>query len=102
MVPSTIVMPLPHRRGHPGPLRGGCGAAPLDRDGAAEDSLAGSPGAHLLTNDPGTGVMRHVDAVYEEAEAYARERGVKIPIDCMICTSPHSSHIMTIDHRVSW
>jgi urocanate hydratase len=36
--------------------------------------------ARVLTNDPGTGVMRHVDAGYPEAEATARERGVKIPM----------------------
>jgi urocanate hydratase len=34
----------------------------------------------VLTNDPGTGVMRHVDAGYEEAIECAQERGVKIPM----------------------
>jgi urocanate hydratase len=34
----------------------------------------------VLTNDPGTGVMRHVDAGYPEAIEVARERGVKIPM----------------------
>ena len=34
----------------------------------------------VLTNDPGTGVMRHVDAGYEEAVECAREWGVKIPM----------------------
>ncbi|MER2134845.1 MAG: urocanate hydratase [Arthrobacter sp.] len=34
----------------------------------------------LLTNDPGTGVMRHVDAGYPEAQAVATERGVRIPM----------------------
>ena len=33
-----------------------------------------------LTNDPGTGVMRHVDAGYPEAIETARERGLKIPM----------------------
>jgi urocanate hydratase len=33
-----------------------------------------------LTCDPGTGVMRHVDAGYEEAIAFARDHGVKIPM----------------------
>jgi urocanate hydratase len=33
----------------------------------------------VLTNDPGTGVMRHADAGYEEALACARERGVDLP-----------------------
>jgi urocanate hydratase len=34
----------------------------------------------VLTNDPGLGVARHVDAGYEEAEQTAREKGVKIPL----------------------
>jgi urocanate hydratase len=34
----------------------------------------------VLTTDPGTGVMRHVDAGYERAESVARERGVHIPL----------------------
>ncbi len=36
--------------------------------------------ARVLTNDPGTGVMRHVDAGYEEASEFAKESGVKIPM----------------------
>jgi len=34
----------------------------------------------VLTNDPGTGVMRHADAGYELAKAVARDRGVDIPM----------------------
>jgi urocanate hydratase len=34
----------------------------------------------VLTNDPGTGVMRHVDAGYEEAIECARERGLDVPM----------------------
>ncbi len=34
----------------------------------------------VLTNDPGTGVMRHADAGYEKARSVARERGVDIPM----------------------
>src|SRR5450759_3783006 len=33
----------------------------------------------VLTTDPGTGVMRHADAGYEEAIKTARERGMKLP-----------------------
>ncbi|GAB3559635.1 urocanate hydratase [Actinopolyspora lacussalsi] len=33
----------------------------------------------VLTNDPGTGVMRHVDAGYDRAREVADERGVRIP-----------------------
>ena len=34
----------------------------------------------VLTNDPGLGVARHVDAGYEEAEQTAREKEIKIPL----------------------
>jgi urocanate hydratase len=34
----------------------------------------------VLTNDPGTGVMRHVDAGYTHAADVARERGLRIPM----------------------
>ena len=34
----------------------------------------------VLTNDPGTGVMRHADAGYDRAIQVARERGVRIPM----------------------
>ncbi|WP_413454955.1 urocanate hydratase [Glutamicibacter sp. FR1] len=34
----------------------------------------------LLTNDPGMGVIRHVDAGYERAAEVAAERGVRIPM----------------------
>jgi urocanate hydratase len=33
----------------------------------------------VLTTDPGTGVMRHADAGYEEALATAREHGIDLP-----------------------
>ncbi len=33
----------------------------------------------VLTTDPGTGVMRHADAGYPEAIAFARERGLDLP-----------------------
>jgi urocanate hydratase len=34
----------------------------------------------VLTNDPGTGVMRHADAGYEAALACAREQGLDLPM----------------------
>ena len=34
----------------------------------------------VLTNDPGTGVMRHADAGYEKARQVARDRGIDIPM----------------------
>jgi urocanate hydratase len=41
--------------------------------------LAASKLERVLTNDPGTGVMRHADAGYEIARETARERGVWLP-----------------------
>lgn len=43
-------------------------------------SLAAEKLERVLTNDPGTGVMRHVDAGYEHARDIARERGLKVPM----------------------
>jgi urocanate hydratase len=34
----------------------------------------------VLTGDPGMGVVRHVDAGYEEAERCAREHGIDVPM----------------------
>jgi urocanate hydratase len=34
----------------------------------------------VLTTDPGTGVMRHADAGYDEAVRIARERGIDLPM----------------------
>lgn len=41
--------------------------------------LAAQKIERVLTNDPGMGVIRHVDAGYERADEIAAERGVKIP-----------------------
>ena len=42
--------------------------------------LAAQKLARVLTNDPGMGVIRHVDAGYERAEEVAAERVVRIPM----------------------
>ncbi len=42
--------------------------------------LAGEKLERVLTNDPGMGVIRHVDAGYEEAAAVAAQRGVRVPM----------------------
>lgn len=42
--------------------------------------LAAEKIERVLTNDPGTGVMRHVDAGYEHARDVARERGLNVPM----------------------
>jgi urocanate hydratase len=42
--------------------------------------LAGRKLARVLTNDPGMGVIRHVDAGYERAEHVAAERGIRTPL----------------------
>ncbi|HSR44802.1 MAG TPA: urocanate hydratase [Acidimicrobiia bacterium] len=46
-------------------------------DGTDEGALRLS---RVLTNDPGTGVMRHADAGYRIARDVARDRGVTIPM----------------------
>ena len=46
--------------------------------------LAAQKLARVLTNDPGMGVIRHVDAGYDRAIEVAAERNVKIPMQ------PHS------------
>ncbi len=47
-------------------------------DGTASGALRVQ---RVLTNDPGTGVMRHADAGYDIARDVARERGVRIPME---------------------
>ncbi|MCF6524047.1 urocanate hydratase [Streptomyces sp. JJ36] len=42
--------------------------------------LAGQKLRRVLTNDPGMGVIRHVDAGYERAEEIAAECGVRVPM----------------------
>jgi len=46
-------------------------------DGTA---LAAAKLERVLTNDPGMGVIRHVDAGYERANEVAVQRGVRIPM----------------------
>ena len=43
--------------------------------------LAAQKIERVLTNDPGTGVMRHVDAGYDRASEVARERGLRVPMN---------------------
>jgi urocanate hydratase len=42
--------------------------------------LAAQKIERVLTNDPGTGVMRHVDAGYPRAAEVARDRGLRVPM----------------------
>ncbi|MEP6852135.1 MAG: urocanate hydratase [bacterium] len=42
--------------------------------------LAAAKLERVLSNDPGTGVLRHVDAGYDRADEVAAERGVRIPM----------------------
>jgi urocanate hydratase len=42
--------------------------------------LAAQKLARVLTNDPGMGVIRHVDAGSDRAVEVAAERGVRIPM----------------------
>ncbi|WP_433562418.1 urocanate hydratase [Nocardia sp. CA-151230] len=43
-------------------------------------SLAAQKIDRVLTNDPATGVLRHVDAGYPEAESVARAKNIRIPL----------------------
>ena len=45
-------------------------------DGTAE---AASRLERVLTTDPATGVLRHADAGYDEAIAFATQNGVHVP-----------------------
>jgi urocanate hydratase len=42
--------------------------------------LAAAKLERVLSNDPGTGVIRHVDAGYDRATAVAQEHGVRVPM----------------------
>ncbi|HEX2132939.1 MAG TPA: urocanate hydratase [Actinophytocola sp.] len=42
--------------------------------------LAGQKIERVLTNDPGMGVIRHVDAGYDRADEVAAKRGVRVPM----------------------
>jgi urocanate hydratase len=42
--------------------------------------LAARKAERVLTNDPGMGVIRHVDAGYDAATVVAAERGVRVPM----------------------
>jgi urocanate hydratase len=42
--------------------------------------LAAQKIARVLTNDPGMGVIRHVDAGYDRASEVATEKGVRVPM----------------------
>jgi urocanate hydratase len=46
-------------------------------DGTEDGALRIS---RVLTNDPGTGVVRHADAGYDIARRVAAERGVDMPM----------------------
>jgi urocanate hydratase len=57
-------------------------------DGTA---LAQEKLTRVLTNDPGMGVIRHVDAGYPRAAEVARQRGVRIPMQARTSASLSSS-----------
>ena len=54
--------------------------------------LAAEKLARVLTNDPGMGVIRHVDAGYPEADVVAAERGVRIPMHEGADQAPNGKH----------
>jgi len=42
--------------------------------------VAGQKALRVLSNDPGMGVIRHVDAGYDRADEVAAQRGVRVPM----------------------
>jgi urocanate hydratase len=52
-------------------------------DGSAE---SGRRLERVLTTDPGMGVIRHADAGYEEAVRFAKERGIRRPMEEPPCS----------------
>jgi urocanate hydratase len=52
--------------------------------------LAAAKLERVLTNDPATGVIRHVDAGYPRAEQVAAERGVRVPMRDEVAADPRS------------
>ncbi|GAA4282624.1 urocanate hydratase [Brevibacterium daeguense] len=61
--------------------------------------LAARKLARLLTNDPGTGIIRHVDAGYYRAREVAAERGVRIPMDPELDVRPAADREVAVDVR---
>ena len=63
---------------------GGVGMGKSIHAGAQVVADGTDEGAHrlelVLTNDPGTGVMRHADAGYQRALQVVRERGLDLPM----------------------
>jgi urocanate hydratase len=35
----------------------------------------------VLTTDPGMGIIRHADAGYSDARKFAKDKGVKVPMN---------------------
>ena len=76
--------PPPARAGSPSTTAAASASAAPSTPGRSSSPTAPRSAAEkldrVLTNDPGTGVIRHVDAGYDEAVAVAEERGVRIPM----------------------
>ena len=70
---------MSHRafKGRPGRPSGFCQSRVIVADGTPE---AAARLERVLTSDPGMGVVRHVDAGYPEAIAFAKQAGVKVPM----------------------
>ena len=66
----------PRRRRRHGPLA----STPARCASPTAPTLAAQKIERVLTNDPGMGVIRHVDAGYDRAAEVAAERGVRIPM----------------------
>jgi urocanate hydratase len=56
--------------------------------------LAAAKIERVLTNDPATGVLRHVDAGYEQAAATADAHGIRVPMTEEVAAKPLSRNQM--------
>ena len=78
----------------PSPRGGGVGIGRSIHAGqvtvADGTELAGEKIRRVLTNDPGMGVIRHVDAGYDLACDVAEEKGVRIPMSELDVNGSHA------------
>ena len=74
-VRGLVGLDPPRRRRRHRPLDPRRPGLPRRRHALAAEKLA-----RVLTNDPGMGVIRHVDAGYDLADEVAAERGVRVPM----------------------
>ena len=73
---ATLGVDPPRRRRRHRPVA----STPARSASPTAPPLAAQKLERVLTNDPGMGVIRHVDAGYDLAAQVAEERGVRVPM----------------------